>query len=53
MNKSLCCDVVEVHPQIVEKLKKEMPEHQQYQNFCRSDTLKNIILTVSKGAVCL
>ena len=32
MNKSLCCDVVEVHPQIVEKLKKEMPEHQQYQN---------------------
>lgn len=31
MKKTLCCDVIEVHPQIVEKLQKEMSAHEQYQ----------------------
>lgn len=32
MKKTLSCDIIEVHPQIVDKLKEEMPNHQQYQN---------------------
>lgn len=32
MKKSLCCEAVEVHPQVVEKLRERMPVHQQYQN---------------------
>lgn len=32
MKKTPCCDVIEVHPQIVDKLKKEMPAHELYQN---------------------
>ena len=31
MKKTLCCDVVEVHPQVVTKLKETMPAHVQYQ----------------------
>lgn len=32
MKNTLCCDVVEIHPQIVEKLREEMAANQQYQN---------------------
>lgn len=38
MEKELGCDIIEVHPQIVAKLRKEMPEHQQYQDL--SDLFK-------------
>lgn len=32
MKKTPCCDVIEVHPQITDKLKKEMPAYELYQN---------------------